>query len=206
MRHGKNNMISSKVSKALVMLTRAGSLSISHVDFTLGWRTLYTIFTTLKLQIFSTTPKLHYLSKIRYFDYTDLYKQQFSSQVKKSYQLNLYSNLISNLLKRYLPLFSFFIKKVSKLKWKHSRGRSGRYSIIWKYVPTYRRLTILLRWLVTDIQFQKDHSLLLRIHNSIKNILISPFSHVTVQFRMFVHRYVFQRCKNTLLSKLTTDV
>ena len=199
MRHGKNRMISIKVSKALVALTCLQLPNIPFANSSLNWRLFFSVFTTLKFQTFFQRPKLQNLYCI------DRYEQSFSLKVKKSYQFNLFSRTIYNLLRRYLPLFSFFIKKVSKRKWKHSRGRSGRYTIIWKYIPAYKRLTTLLRWLVNDIQFQKNHTLLNRIHSSIKNILISPSLHLISQFRAFVHKYVFQRSKNSLLTKLTTD-
>ena len=32
-------------------------------------------------------------------------------------------------LSKYKPVFSFFIKKVDKLKRKHSRGKTGKYTV-----------------------------------------------------------------------------
>ena len=48
-------------------------------------------------------------------------------------------------LEKHIPLFSFYVKKVDKLKRKHSRGKSGKYSIIWKYIPRYKRMLTTLR-------------------------------------------------------------
>jgi hypothetical protein len=35
--------------------------------------------------------------------------------------------------------FSFFIYKVDKHIFKNSRGKSGKYTFIWKYIPVYKR-------------------------------------------------------------------
>ena len=40
------------------------------------------------------------------------------------------NNLFFNNLKTYLPIFSFYIRKVDKSIRKNSRGKSGKYSII----------------------------------------------------------------------------
>lgn len=54
------------------------------------------------------------------------------------------SSLMENLRKR-TPIFSFYIRKVDKKTRKNSRGKSGKYMIIWKYVPIYKRLYVSMR-------------------------------------------------------------
>jgi hypothetical protein len=54
-------------------------------------------------------------------------------------------NILFDELTEYVPLFSFYVKRVDKLKRKHSRGKSGKYSIVWKYIPKYKRLLTTLR-------------------------------------------------------------
>lgn len=41
-----------------------------------------------------------------------------------------FSELLFDEILTYLPSFSFFIKRVDKLKHRHSRGKSGKYEII----------------------------------------------------------------------------
>ncbi len=111
-------------------------------------------------------------------------------------------NLIFEELEKYTPLFSFYVKKVDKLKRKHSRGKSGKYSIVWKYVPKYRRLTTTLRWLIRDIRFQKAKTFNLRLTRSLELFVFDRSSHLVPQLRQFVHTFVFKHHKKTLIKTL----
>ena len=112
---------------------------------------------------------------------------------------------MTNELLSYSPGFSFFVQKVNKLKRRHSRGKTGRYEIIWKYVPRYKRLLIVLRWLLKDVQFQKASTLYKRIEKSLENFLFDKTNHLVYNLRQFVHRFVFNRYRKTLLKTLHTE-
>ena len=49
-----------------------------------------------------------------------------------SFKIKGVIDFLTALLEQYLPVFSFFVKKTPKYQWKHSRGKSGRYKIIWQ--------------------------------------------------------------------------
>ena len=55
-----------------------------------------------------------------------------------------YTHLLE-LLTQNQPLFSLKTKRVDKLRFKHSRGKSGKYTVEWKYIPRYRRMDVVLR-------------------------------------------------------------
>ena len=105
-------------------------------------------------------------------------------------------------LEEYKPVFSFYIRKVDKMKRKHSRGKSGTYTISWKYVPHYKRILMVLRWLVKDIRFQKPKTFHQRVATSLETLLFSKKSHLVYQLRQFVHRFAYQSYKKTLLKTL----
>jgi hypothetical protein len=65
------------------------------------------------------------------------------------------SAFLTDQLGGYKPTFMFKVQKVDKSTRKHSRGKSGKYVILWKYVPVYKRLYVVLRWLIQDMTFQK---------------------------------------------------
>ena len=104
----------------------------------------------------------------------------------------------------YSPVFSFFVNSVNKLKRRHSRGKSGKYEIIWKYVPRYKRLLVVLRWLSKDIQFQKSRTFRHRVERSLETLLFDKSNHLVYQLRQFVHKFVFHRYRKTLLQTLHT--
>lgn len=105
-------------------------------------------------------------------------------------------------LRKYIPIFAMKSKKVDKMRFKHSRGKSGKYTVEWKYVPRYRRLNIVLRWLVDDVRFQKAPTFKLQMLKSLKLLLTSPHDHLVGRNRAYVHKNVYIRYKNTLLRSL----
>lgn len=109
---------------------------------------------------------------------------------------------LTKTLVNFSPVFAFYVKQVDKLKRKHSRGKSGKYSISWKYVPEYKRMWVLIRWLAKDIKFQKARTLSLKILNSLDSLYFSQSTHLVYQLRQFVHRFVFQNYKKSLLKTL----
>ena len=200
MKHGRKTYVSRSLSFSLIQLLNEKYYNSLTKHLHLNWRIMYQVFNSLKFYNF------HYFSNMSYCEFDELSDQVFTSHTKLSTSDNVYLKLLINMINKYIPLFSFFIKKTSKRKWKHSRGKSGRYEIKWKYVPTYKRIIVVLRWLKNDIQFQNYYNFSNRCYSSLKNLLFLSSTHLIVQFRQFVHKYVFQRCKNTLLRKLHTEV
>lgn len=205
-KHGRKPYILRTLSSTLIRLARLKPLYDTGEYFYLNWLSLYQVFTTLKLvNPLPNEPFSVFLKRSLHVELSEWHDQYSSSVEKQSFNHNVYAHQFLNALKDYIPLFGFFIKKVSKLQWKHSRGKSGRYLIKWKYIPVYKRLITLLRWLVSDVQFQNHHNFYDRLYTSLKNLWFHPSSHLIIQFRRFVHKYVFQRCRNTLLIKLHAE-
>ena len=50
-----------------------------------------------------------------------------------------YNTVFFKQLKALEPLFLFYIYKVDKSIFKNSRGRSGKFTFIWKYITPYKR-------------------------------------------------------------------
>lgn len=105
-------------------------------------------------------------------------------------------------LARYRPIFAMKTQKVDKMRFKHSRGKTGKYMVEWKYIPRYRRTDVVLRWLVDDIKFQRSNTFKSRIDKSIRLFLLSPRDHTVVRNRAYVHHTAYARYKNTLLRSL----
>jgi hypothetical protein len=105
-------------------------------------------------------------------------------------------------LNEFLPLFSFYIRKVDKSIRKHSRGKSGKYTIMWKYVPIYKRLYITTRWLLKDLKFQKSKTFNERLFKTLETFLTTPESSFVFKLRKFTHYFVFQNFKKTLFRTL----
>ena len=111
-------------------------------------------------------------------------------------------HLLFESLQEYAPTFSFYIRKVDKSVRKNSRGKSKKYTIIWKYVPAYKRLYVTIRWLLKDLRFQKLKHLEPRLTKILEVFLLSPELSFLVRLRGFVHDFVFHNYKKTLLKHL----
>jgi hypothetical protein len=128
-----------------------------------------------------------------------LYEDGISFHPKSSFNFLLFESI-----KEYLPVFSFFVRKVDKSVRKNSRGKSGKYVIIWKYVPSYKRLYTTLRWFIKDLKFQKARTFKLRFLRILEGFILNPKASFLVKLRKFVHVYVFENLKNKLMKSLKT--
>lgn len=111
-------------------------------------------------------------------------------------------HLLFESLQDYAPIFSFYIRKVDKSVRKNSRGKSKKYTIIWKYIPSYKRLYVTIRWLLKDLRFQKLRYLEPRLVKILEVFLLSPDLSFLSRVRGFVHGFVFKNFKKTLLNHL----
>lgn len=105
-------------------------------------------------------------------------------------------------LNEYTPLFSFYVRKVDKSIRKNSRGKSGKYMIIWKYVPLYKRLYVTMRWFLKDLKFQKFKTFDERLLKTIETFLFTPDLSFVYKLRKFTHFFVFKNHNKTLLKTL----
>jgi len=111
-------------------------------------------------------------------------------------------NLLFEKLLKYAPLFSFYIRRIDKSVRKNSRGKSGKYMIIWKYVPIYKRLYVTIRWLLKDLKFQKLKTFSERLIRTLEIFLLTPHLSFVCKLRKFTNVFVFKNYKKTLLKTL----
>ena len=139
-------------------------------------------------------------------DLSVLPKSRFGHVIHEGFiDFNVYLffyNLLSNKLRQYFPIFAMKPRRVDKLRYKHSRGKSGKYVVEWRYIPQYKRLDVVLRWLVDDVILQKAPKFKLQILKSIHLLLTSSSEHTVHKNRSYVHLHVFSRYKQTLVRTL----
>ncbi len=113
-------------------------------------------------------------------------------------------NYLYFLLSRVSPIFSYFIYSVDKNIRKYSRGKSGKYTFIWKFVAPYKRMHLAVRWLIKDIKFNQSRSFNDRLLKTFNNILVSPEKTFSWKSKIFSHNYVFKNFRKSLMSSLRT--
>lgn len=199
MRHGRKEQILASVFKIFVLnrLNKVNGVNNSMNSIT--WITLLPILSNVSL----SSDNLY-----RTFYYDKLKIEVLDKTIESNYLIhpqNLeLSTFLNTNLEKYKPIFMFKVQKVDKKTRKNSRGKSGKYLILWKYVPVYRRIYAVLRWLIQDISFQKSYKFQTRFLRAVDTILNTPDKSVMYKCRNFNHNYVFKNFKKTLLKNLKT--
>lgn len=147
-RHGQKAKVSIAFSKSmhnLSSLYTASRINSSDSVF-FDWRLFYTIFNQmLPSEIISSKYGKPVFENRFAAALTNKYSQSVEAEEYFIESTDWLQKTIFDELEKHTPLFSFYVKKVDKLKRKHSRGKSGKYSIVWKYVPIYKRMLTTLR-------------------------------------------------------------
>ena len=114
------------------------------------------------------------------------------------------SLIFFNNISKLTPIFSFYIYKVDKKIYKNSRGRSGKFTFIWKYVSPYKRLFLVMHWLIKELRSSPGRSLNDRIIHILKTVILTPEKTSAFKIRKFSHNYVYMNCRKTLAETYVT--
>jgi hypothetical protein len=74
-------------------------------------------------------------------------------------------------LKKLKPIFAFYIYKVDKNIYKNTRGKSGKFTFIWKYIAPYKRTPLTLSWLAKELRTRPGHTFSSRLYNLLTSLL-----------------------------------
>ena len=108
-------------------------------------------------------------------------------------------------LKLLEPMFLFYIYKVDKNIYKNSRGRSGKFTFLWKYVSPYKRRYLVMSWLAKEVKMQPGKNFYSRLFNVINNLITNPNSTFISKIRKFSYNYVYYNCRKTLAETYRTS-
>lgn len=162
-----------------------------------GWSNVFLTFNTFHI---STTNHGAYMNKLSRFYLNDLHLLHFD---EKHNNVNLnFSELFFSYMPKIAPTFNFYVYKVNKSKRKNSRGKTGKYTIIWKYIAPFKRLYLTFRWLLRDLKFQKARNFEERCYKLWQMIATNLLGSFAAQVKNFSHKFVFQNYRRTLMSSL----
>ena len=117
---------------------------------------------------------------------------------------NNIQNILYNNLVKLAPLFSFYIYKVDKKIYKNTRGKSGKYTFIWKYVTNYKRLFLVMHWIMKELRLKPGKTLLERLNLTFKTLLLNYEQTWMWRIKKFSHNYVYRNCRRTLAETYRT--
>ena len=118
---------------------------------------------------------------------------------------NDYRSKFSLNLKLLEPMFLFYIYKVSKNIFKNSRGRSGKFTFLWKYVAQYKRRYVVMSWILKEVKMQPGRDFYSRLNTVLQGIVNNPNSSFMSRIRKFSYNYVYYNCRKTLAETYRTS-
>lgn len=164
------------------------------------WKYVYTIYSHHFIKL--NSPNFY---KIQNTYYEPLnYKNVQDIDSKKIVNTFDFKHMFFKSLEKFCPIFCFYIYKVDKGIFKNSRGKSGKYLFIWKYISSYKRLNLVMFWLARELKIIVGKSLIFRLESFFKLLLKSPLDMWIYKIKKFSHNYVFRNCKNTLCEDYIT--
>ena len=132
------------------------------------------------------------------------FSHKFNSTSKIIENTNNIQNILYNNLVKLAPLFSFYIYKVDKKIYKNTRGKSGKYTFIWKYVTNYKRLFLVMHWIMKELRLKPGKTLLERLNLTFKTLLLNYEQTWMWRIKKFSHNYVYRNCRRTLAETYRT--
>ena len=97
------------------------------------------------------------------------------------------------------PVFAYFIYNVDKNIKKYSRGKSGKYAFVWKYITPYKRLFLTMRLFAKELKFRKERKFFERFLGGVSSLENDFDNSFIWQFKVFSHNYVFKNFKKLYL-------
>ncbi len=163
-----------------------------------SWRSIYIslshVVTTKKIKIYPTN-----------FYVKDFFNTDVSSIGKhKNYYFDVNKNIVSN-LKKLEPIFLFYVYKVDKNIYKNTRGKSGKYTFIWKYISSFKRKFLVMHWIMKELKMQSGRTLKDRLNSVLSTLYTNPEKTWIWKIRKFSHNYVYYNCRNTLAETYRTS-
>lgn len=108
-------------------------------------------------------------------------------------------------LKKLKPMFAFYIYKVDKNIYKNTRGKSGKFTFIWKYVAPYKRVPLTLSWLAKELRTRPGYTFSKRLHSLLTSLLFETKTLWPYKIKKFSHNYVYRNCRKTLAESYITS-
>jgi ribosomal protein S7 len=87
---------------------------------------------------------------------------------------------------------------------KYSRGKSGKYSFVWRYIPSYKRRYLAFRWVIKDIRFNLNKSFSDRIFKTLLNLVTEPEKSFAWKSKNYTYAYIFKNFRKSLMHNLRT--
>jgi hypothetical protein len=192
----------------------------TQINFLTGLQTFFwKIINPLEFQsnfswkiIFLTLENLTHSVNSSYKNLITPYKNQIISynhyMHNQSKNITSTSSLFTYIYKKLLTLtsiFSFYIYKVDKKIFKNTRGKSGKFTFLWKFITPYKRLSWVMYWLAREIKLKSGSKWSMRFESLFTDLINSPHKTWVFRVKRFSYNYVYRNCRLTLAETYRTS-
>jgi len=162
-----------------------------------SWKDFYLTYNHLAL---SNTYNVLDFERLEVSDFGNLHYKYIKDIVTNVHLKTILFRNIHTLL----PMFSFYIYKVDKQIFKNTRGKSGKYTFIWKYVTQYKRIFLVMYWLLKELRMMPGRTLRDRLRAILYTFIFRPNKTWIHKIKKFSNNYVYRNCRHTLAENYRT--
>lgn len=162
----------------------------------------FDFFFMLNFQI--TTKSSFFLTQDEEPTFNNLEENIFSKNYKFFNSDDFIKNLIKSLILKQSPIFSYYIYNVDKNIRKYTRGKSGKYVFVWKYVSAYKRKYLMFRWFLQEIKFDESRDFKTRIINLLNNLTNNFKNTYAWKAKNYTYAFIFKNFRKSLMMNLKT--
>jgi hypothetical protein len=164
------------------------------------------LFTILPYNLLNDISKIKFLIDSSLYYYSGYYQNLIQSDFfVKTHNYTEATVEIYKTLKRFKPIFAFYIYKIDKNIYKNTRGKSGKFTFLWKYVAPYKRMFVSLSWLAKELRTKTGQTFSKRMYTLMTHILFDPKILWPHKIKQFSHNYVYKNCRKTLAESYITS-
>lgn len=169
-------------------------------DFSISWFELFFFFNNnIKLSQKNTW------SSIETIEESHLIYNHLLSKNYKEFDTNFFiKNFFFSKLIQLSPLFNYFIYSVDKNVRKYTRGKSGKYIFIWKYIAPYKRHYLMCRWFLKELKFDESRSINKRFYNLYHLLTYDIKQTYAWKAKNYTYAFIFKNFRKTLMTHLKT--
>ena len=204
MKKGKREKINRTLFKTIRLFLINHLLQVTPLKPTINWLTFHLIFNNVFLDYKQFSENSNLLFEIQ-SNPPYLFSSFITNEDNFLNQNFFFKNFILNKLSQVSPVFSYFIYSVDKNIRKFSRGKSGKYTFVWKFLAPYKRLYLAMRLIVKDVKFTNSKQLTERIDKTFDMLTNNIQKSLLWKSKIFSHNYVFKNFKKSLMSSLRTS-
>lgn len=113
-------------------------------------------------------------------------------------------NFLFSRLTQISPLFSYFIFNVDKNVRKFTRGKSGKYIFVWKYIAPYKRDYLMYRWFIKELKFDENRNFESRLSNLFNVLTYNIKQTYAWKAKNYTYAFIFKNFRKTFMTNLKT--